>query len=354
MEARRFRGIWAGVSALIAALALGIGAGPASAATPVLEIKPGPLAAFPIEFEAEGGAVSAALTGFDTEVHCAESEGFGEITGPRTAISAYGFYGCETIGGSKGGHECKSADAEEPGEITTPLIDAELVFINQATKAVGMVLDPDGGVYMEFECGGEGVKAFGPFVSPVGPINQQTTSFTASLTRSGATQIPSAYESLTGQLIPAIPTGERESQPVASTGVQLSFAIHAAAPLTVRAVTAAEVEAKQHEEEAAAKKKHEEEDAAKAAAARKTHDEEAAAKAAAAKKKHEEEDAAKKHAEEEAAAKKKLEAEQAKAKKQRTKALKRCRKGSPSKAKRTKCEKRAKKRFAVPHPNRRY
>jgi hypothetical protein len=317
---------------------LTVGAVGASAASPVLEFQPGPLAAFPIEFEAEGGAVSAALSGFDTEVHCSESEGFGVITGPRTAISAYGFYGCETIGGSKGGQECESEDAEEAGEIATPLIDAELVFINQATKAVGMVLDPDGGLYMEFECGGENVKAFGPFVSPVGPINQEATAFTAGLSRSGATQVPSAYESLTGQLLPAIPTGERGTQQAASTGVELSFGIYTIAPLTIRAVTAAEEEARQRDEEAAAKKKHDEEEAAKAAA----------------KKKQDEEAAAKKRAEEEAAAKKKLEAEQAKARKQRAKALKRCRKHSPSKHKRVSCEKRAKKRFAVPHPNRRY
>jgi hypothetical protein len=340
VDARR-RSVWIGVLTAVVVAVGAIGAGGASAATPELEFKPGALAAFPIEFEAEGGPVSAALSGFDTEVHCAESEGFGAITGPRTASSIYWFYGCETIGGSKGGHECESEDAEEAGEITTPLIDAELVFIDQATKAAGMVLDPDRGVYMEFECGGENVKAFGPFVSPVGPINHEGTSFTASLTRSGATQIPTTYESLTGERISAVPTGQIESQPAASTGVELNFGIYTEEPLTIRALSAAEVEAKQREEEAAAKKKHDDEETAKGAAAKKKQEEEAAA-------------AAKKHAEEEAAAKKKVEAEQAKAKQQRAKALKQCRKTSPSKQKRVRCEKRAKKRFAVPHPSRRY
>jgi hypothetical protein len=337
MEARRLRGAWIGGMTLVAALVLAIGAGSASAAAPKLEFVPGPLASFPIEFEAEGGAISAALSGFDTEVHCAESEGFGFLLDSRKAISAYAFYGCETIGGSKGGQVCESKEAEEPGEIESPVIDAELVFIDQATKAVGMVLDPDGGVYLEFECGGENVKAFGPFVSPVGPINQESTTFTASLTRSGATQIPTSYETLTGERVSAIPTGERESQPAATTGVALSFDIFTAAPLTIRAVTAAEEEAHQRDEEAAAKKKHDDEEAAKAAAAKKKQEEEAAAKTRA----------------EEEAAKKKLEAERAKVKKQRAKALKQCRKVH-SKQKRAGCEKRAKKKYVVPHPNRRY
>ncbi|HEX4304530.1 MAG TPA: hypothetical protein VHZ54_00695 [Solirubrobacterales bacterium] len=340
MDVRR-RSIWIGVLATVAVAVGAIGAGSASAATPTLEFKPGPLVSFPIEFEAEGGAVSAMLSGFDTEVHCAESEGYGQITEPHRAFSEYAFYGCETIGGSKGGQECESEDAEEAGEIWAPHIDAELVFINQATKAVGMLLSPGHSIYMEFECGGENVKALGPFVSPIGPINQESTTFTASLTRSGATQIPSAWETPAGQLFPAVPTGQIGSQPAASTGVELSFTIFTEAPLTVRAITAAEEEARQRADEEAAKKKHDEEEAAKAAAAKKKQDEETAA-------------AAKKHAEEEAVAKKKVEAEQAKAKQQRAKALKQCRKTSSSKQKRARCERRAKKRFAVPHPSRRY
>jgi hypothetical protein len=220
------------------------------------------------------------------------------------------------------------------------VIEAELVFIDQAKKEVGMVLDPQGGVYMEFECGGEDVKAFGPFVSPVGPINQEGTSFTASLFRSGATQVPSAYESLTGERIPAIPTGERGSQPAASTGVELSFAIHTFQPLAIKAITAAEVEAKQRDEEAAAaKRRHDDEEAAKAAATKKQGEEEAA------RKRQEE---ATKTREAAKAKQRRRQRAQAKARaRKRSKALKQCRKADSKKV-RVRCEHRVKKRFA-PH-----
>jgi hypothetical protein len=321
-----------GVLTLVTALVLAIGCASASAASPVLEFQ-SPSAAFPLAFTAEGGEVTAVMSGFGSVVHCSGSSGEGEITGPRSATGLYFFTGCETEGGS----ECQSEGALA-NEIRTPLIDAELVFTDQAKKEVAMLLDPHGGVYMEFKCFLESVKAFGPFLSPVGPINQEGGSFTASLGQSDATQVPSSYETLTGERVPAIPRGERGSEPAASTGVELSFDIHTAVPLTVKAFTAAEVEAKQRDEEAAAKKRHDDEEAAKAAAA----------------KKHDEEVAAGERQEEEAA--KKLEAERAKAKaraRQRAKALKQCRKAGTKQA-RVRCEQRAKKRFAIPHPNRRY
>jgi hypothetical protein len=321
---------------MVAALALAVGAAGAGAATPELEFKPGPLAAFPIGFTADGGAVTAVLSNFDHEVHCTEASGTGALTGPRSATGSYVLTGCEAT--AEGGPvHCQSG--AEQDTISTPPVAAELVFIDQARDEVGMLLAPDEATYMKFECGGEEVEATGPFLSPVGPINQEAGSFTASLSHIGAIQFPAEYESATGERSQAIPTAIREGQFPGTTGVELSFAIHTAAPLTVRAVSAAEVEARQHDEEAAAKKKHDDEEAAKAEAAKKKQDEEAAA-------------AAKKRAEEEAA-KQKLEAEQAKARKQRAKALKQCRKVD-SKQKRTRCEKRAKKRFAAPHPNRRY
>jgi hypothetical protein len=324
------------VLGLIAALVLAIGCGSASAASPVLEFE-SPLAAFPIGFTAEGGEVTAVLSNFDTVVNCSGSRGEGAITGPRSAQSSYVFTGCVTKEGEFQGANCHSEGAEE-NEIRTPTIDAELVFIDQARHEVGMLLAPDEAVYMSFKCGGQSVKAIGPFLSPVGPLNQQTTSFTASLSRIGPVQFPAEYESADGQRRQAIPTAEREGQLPGTTGVELSFGIHTGVPLTVKATTAAEIEAKQREEEAAAKKRHDDEEAAKAAAA----------------KKHAEEEATKKRQEEEAA--KELERKRAQAKaraRQRTKALKQCRKAA-TKQKRVSCEHRAKKRFAVPHPNRRY
>ncbi len=274
------------VVASIAFLALAIAPAHAKAASPVLEFAT-PGSAFPVSFTADGGEVTAALADFDTVVHCTESEGEGEITGPRSTLSNYVFTGCEAQGGTDDGHACKSegADAEE---IRTGTIEAELVYIDQAKHQVGMLLNPGGGIYMNFECGGESVKARGPFLSPVDPINKATTSFTAILSRSGATQTPDEYENALGEKRQAIPMGERGANPLATTGVELSFVIHPSSSLEIKAVTTAEIEAKQREEEAAAAKKRQDEEAAAAAAAKKRQDEEAAT-AAAVRKRGEEE-----------------------------------------------------------------
>jgi len=308
------------VVALIAVLALAVAPANAKAASPVLEFVSA--SAFPIELTADGGAVTAELAGYDTVVQCTDSKGEGEIVGPRSTLSNYVFTGCETQGGTKGGAECKSEGAGAK-EIQTGTIEADLVFIDQAKHAVGMLLNPGGGIYMNFECGGEAVKASGPFLSPVDSINKETTSFTASLSRSGATQTPSEYENAIGEKRKAIPMGQRGANPLATTGVELSFAITTSEPLEIKAITAAEIEAKQHEEEAAAAKKRQDEEAAAAAAAKKRQDEEAAA-AAAARKRQEEEV--------------KLE------RLRRAQGLTQCRKAQ-SKGKRVRCEKRVKKKY---------
>jgi hypothetical protein len=284
------------------------------------------------------------MTGFDTVVHCTGSQGDGEITGPRSTISSYVLTGCETQGGTDGGRKCKSENANEQ-EITSPMIEAELVYIDQAQHEVGMLLNPHGGVYLKFECAGESVEATGLFLSPVGPINQEAMSFTATLERSGATQKPDEYEGANGEKLVAIPLGKRGTHPVAATAVELGFTISTSVPLEIRAITGAEVEAKYQEEEAAAAaaaRKRQEEAAATAAAAQKRQ-EEAAASAAAAKKRQEEAAAA-------AAAAKKRQ-EEAKAKSQRltrgqllTKALKQCKKDR-SKHRRAQCERSARRRY---------
>lgn len=292
----------------------------ASPPPPVLEFSAA--AGFPIPFGVEDGEVTAVLANFDTLVRCSDSAGAGEVTGPRSTVSSYTFTGCNTQGGTEGGHPCKSEGANAE-EIRSPDIEGDLVFIDQAKRAVGILLAPDGGTYLEFECGGQSVRAIGPFLAPVGPINQEATSFTASLFRSGASQIPDEYEGAGGERLPAVPTGEKGSEPPASTGVELSFSIQPTVPLTVKAVTSAEIEARQREEEAAAERKRQEE----AAAA--TRQREAEAAAAAAKEKRELAAAARKRAQ------------------QRSKALTRCRQ-SDSKPKRVRCERRVKRRFGPP------
>lgn len=258
LEARggNLRGVWIGLAVLISVLIPAVVAGQAKAASPILEFTSA--SPFPIPFTADGGQVTAAMTDFDAEVHCNASHGAGTITGPRSTVSTYAFTECETLGGAKGGQPCESAGAE-PNEIKSGPIQANLVFIDQARREVGMLLNPFGGTYLDFECGGESVKALGSFLAPVGPVNQPATAFTASLGRLGTMQIPNEYEGASGERLKAIPTGEREGQPAAATGVSLSFTIHPSAPLAIKAITAAEIEAKQRAEEEAARKRHEEE-----------------------------------------------------------------------------------------------
>ncbi len=276
MQGGQLRGVGVSVGVLIAALALAFMPAHAKAASPVLEfVTPG--SAFPVSFTATGGPVTAELAGFDSVVHCTGSNGAGKITGPRSTLSDFEFTGCKAQGGTHNDQECKSegADAEE---ITAEAIEADLVYIDQAKHEVGMLLNPDGGTYMTFKCGGELVEASGPFLSPVGPINKAVTSFTATLSQSDAAQTPNEYENAIGEKRHAIPMGKRAGDPTpATTGVELSFTIDTNVSIQIEAVTAAEIEARRHEDEAAAK-----------AAEKKRHDEEAAATKAAKKRQEEE------------------------------------------------------------------
>ena len=327
----------------------------ASAASPVLEfVVPGH--SLPIIFTTESGAVNAEMAGFESLVHCTASQGEGEITGPRSAVAKFQFTGCATERGSH--QKCKSATANEE-EITTGPIDAELVYIDQARREVGMLLNPGGGTYIAFECGGESAEGKGPFLAPVGPLNQEATSFTATLSQLGSVQTPGEYENEKGERLHAIPIGSRGSNKLVPTGVEAAFTINSSFPGEIKAITAQEIEAKQHEEEA--KKQEEalqkqgaaltqleealkkaEEHAKQVGEEAKKHEAESNAQIAAIKKQQEEEAAADKRRQEaEAAASKKRQEEEAKRKQEESKpptrgqllskALARCRKGPKSK-----------------------
>ncbi|HXM86697.1 MAG TPA: hypothetical protein VN889_03595, partial [Solirubrobacteraceae bacterium] len=215
------------------------------------------------------------------------SHGEGEVTGPRAAVAKYAFTGC--VAGHGSGTKCKSAGAAEE-EIRTGPIDAELVYISEANREVAMLLNPGGGVYMAFECGGESAEGRGPFLAPVGPLNTQASSFTATLKALGATQTPNEYESPDGEQRLAISEGRRGTNEWVTTGVELTMTILPSVPGIVKAITAAEVEAKQQAEEAA--RQHEQ----------KQREDEAAARAASAKQYEEAATAQLKHLDEEVAA----------------------------------------------------
>ncbi len=160
----------------------------AFAAEPVLEyVVPG--GHLPVSFTTEGGPISAEMAGFGTLVHCAASRGEGEITGPRSSASQYSLTGCVTEGGTDAGAKCKSEGASEE-EIRIGLLEADLVYISQARGEVGELLNPDGGIYIVFECGGESAEGRGPFLSSLAPINIEASVFTATLSVSGSLQSP--------------------------------------------------------------------------------------------------------------------------------------------------------------------
>lgn len=233
--------------ALIATMALLLVPAAASAASPMLEfVVPGH--SLPVSFTTESGAVDAEMAGFSTHVHCTASSGEGEITGARSTVSKYRFTGCTATEGNATA-KCKSEGANAE-EIKTGPIAAELVYVDQARREVGMLLNPGGGPYMVFECGGESAEGKGPFLAPVSPVNQEATSFTATLSQFDSVQTPNAYENEKGELLQAISTGKRGSNNLVPTGVAAAFVIHPSVPVEVKAVTAHDIEAKQHEEEA--------------------------------------------------------------------------------------------------------
>jgi hypothetical protein len=319
------RKICACVVAAIAALALAAAPAGATAASPVLEFSV-PGNSFPVGFTATGGEVTAALTEFGTVVHCTGSHGAGKITGPRSTVSSYVFTGCETQG-TDAGRTCKSAAAGEK-EITSQEIESELVYLDQARHEVAMLMNPHGDTYMDFECSGEAVEASGPFLSPVGPINQEATSFTASLSSLDAMQTPDEYEGPANEMLQAIPMGKWGSNQPKKTGVELSFAIQTDVPLAIKAVNVFEITAQQIADELFAEataRRHQEEEAA----TKKHKEEEASAAAIAAKKLQEEQNA---------------KAERLKRRRLLSKALKQCRKAD-SKYQRVRCEKRAKRKY---------
>ena len=347
--------------ALIAAVAALAAPAGASAVSPVLEfVAPGH--SLPVSFTTAGGEVKA--EGFSGAVMtCAHSSGQGEITGPRRAIAKYEFTGCKT-----GVHECESEGAGVE-EIKTGLIEAELVYIDQKNREVAILLNPHGGTYMRFKCEGIPARGEGPFLAPGGPLNTETTSFTTTLSKSSApegVQTPDEYEGAGGEKLKAIPLGEKNNSLILEpTGVESTITVTTAEPVEVRAITAEEVEAKQHEEakkqeealqklEATLKKQEEalkkaEEHAKQAGEETKKHEEELNAQIAGIKKHQEEATAeAKKDQEEVAATKKQLAAIEAKSQlstraKLLAKALKQCKK--EPKNKRAQCEVKAQKKY---------
>lgn len=337
--------------ALIAAMALLLmPAGANAAASPVLEfVVPGH--SFPVSFTTESRAVKAQMAGFEMLLKCTASHGEGKVTGPRTTVSEYQLTGC-----SAGGEQCKSGTNAE--EITTGPIEGDLVWIDQSKDQVGILMNPSGGTYISFECGGEPAEGKGPFLAPVAPLNKETTSFTATLTQSESVQTPDEYEGEKGETLYAFPTGEKNGNKFVPTGVEASFTITSSVSGYIKAITKQEIEAEQQEEEAEELEEallKQEENLKKQEAALKKLEvtlktaEEHAKQVGEEAKKHEEElnaqiAAIKKHQEEAAANKKHQEESKSPTRAQLlAKALKQCKKQPQNK--RVQCEARAEKQY---------
>jgi hypothetical protein len=183
---------------------------------------------------------------------CAHSSGQGEITGPRRAIAKFELTGCNADP-----QECKSEGAGAE-EIKTGSIEAELVYVNQKNREVAVLLNPRGGTYIKFECGGVPARGEGSFLAPGGPLNTETTSFATTLSKSGGVQTPDKYEGVGGEMLKAIPFGEKNNNlKLEPTGVESTITVTTAEPVEVRAITAEEVEAQEAKEHEAALQKQE-------------------------------------------------------------------------------------------------
>jgi len=275
----------------------------ASAASPELEfVAPGH--SLPVPFTTEGGTVTAEMAGFELLVHCTASHGEGEITGARSTVSSYQLTGCKAGVSQK----CNSAGAQVE-EIATGPIDGDLVYLDQAKREVGILLNPGGGTYIKFECGGEAAEGKGSFLAPASPIDLEASSFTATLSQVASVQTPDEYENEKGERLQAIPIGKKGGDNSVPTGVGLAMTVHTSVPVEIKAVSTEEIETKRYEEKVnqlqlsvngleEAFKKYEEHAKQTAQEAAK-HEEEANAKLAAAVKKQQEAEAVSKKVQEE-------------------------------------------------------
>jgi hypothetical protein len=240
------RGICAVVLVALATL-LPVPAGAGAAVAPVLEFATS--APLPVHFSAEGGPVVAQMTDLATVLDCEAIVGEGEITGPRSTVSEYRLTRCVAHEGAETEAKCQSAGAASE-EIKTGQIEAELVYINQSTRNVGVLLNPHGGSYIAFECGGESAEGIGAFLASVGPVDTPASVFGATLSERDSMQAPDEYEGANGERLQAIPEGKRGVEALAPTGVEATLGIHTGVPVEIKAITSEELEAQRAREAA--------------------------------------------------------------------------------------------------------
>ena len=164
-----------------AALALSVGAAPASAALPEYR---GP---FPKPFSSKSGVV-VVETASGLRATCTSGTNIGEVTGPKTATLTLRLTGCEAYN-----FKCNSPGAA-PGEIVSNQLSSTLGYINKRKKQVGADLQSASGTTTEFECGPAHVVVTGSIIGRITPINKKVTAFILEFTQAHGKQKPSKFE----------------------------------------------------------------------------------------------------------------------------------------------------------------
>jgi uncharacterized membrane protein YtjA (UPF0391 family) len=129
------------------------------------------------------------------KVECTDDLDIGEITGERSVRTVVKFTGCK---GPLASH-CQTAAAKE-GEIITKTLAGKLVYIDEATKEVGIALAPASGTeFVSFECVGLfGIKATlkvrGSVIGALTPTNTKTSTFALAFKQTKGVQEPTTYE----------------------------------------------------------------------------------------------------------------------------------------------------------------
>ncbi|MDX6588937.1 MAG: hypothetical protein QOI84_211, partial [Solirubrobacterales bacterium] len=163
---------------LVAVLLLG-GIATASASAATFAAEP----SFPVSFTATGGK-GTLETKAGRKVTCLKSTGSGEVSGAETVVKvAVAFQGCAAkveVVAEQGAEVVPCQTGLVPGEITTKSIKGKPVDINAAKTEAGLLLEPEGELFAEFNCGGAvTLKVKGSIIGKV--PNAQLNEFRTSL-----------------------------------------------------------------------------------------------------------------------------------------------------------------------------
>jgi hypothetical protein len=137
---------------------------------------------YPDHFEFSGGAASISWTG--SVVACNGASGSGSITGPdQVSVTKLTITGCFV----KNGLACTTIES-------TPL-HGHFGYINEATKSVGLILEPaPGSLFSSFKCQNSQATVVGAVIAKITPVNTTTSSFTLAYAAGNGLQNPDKFE----------------------------------------------------------------------------------------------------------------------------------------------------------------